>query len=375
MRKIIHLDMDCFYAAIEIRDNSSLYGKPVAVGGGARRGVVATCNYEARKWGVHSAMSGEQARRLCPQIIFIKPNMKKYQDVSQTIRSIMKDITPLVEPLSLDEAYLDVTDCEMFNNSATYISRHLKEKIFKETSLTSSAGVAPNKFLAKVASDWNKPNGIKVIAPDHVSNFVLFLPVGMIPGVGKVTKKKLENLGINTCKDLQEYGGDGLVKNFGKFGSVLYERAFGIDERPVNISRVRKSLSVENTFMDDVVDDTLCHKMLLNLLTDLQQRLHRLKIKNHQRANDELQIKGLFVKVKFADFVITTKQLSCSEISLSKVIETYQGARERSSKAVRLLGLGIYFTCDGNSKKSQSNSKTNNPFKIQASPTADMFAN
>ncbi len=347
--------MDCFYAAVEMRDNPTLKNKPIAVGGGNKRGVVATCNYEARKFGVHSAMSGDNARNRCPQIIFLPVNMPKYKEASQIIRSVMREITPLVEPLSLDEAYLDVTDCKIYDNSATYIAHHLKEEIYARTSLTASAGVAANKFLAKVASDWNKPNGIKVVPPDEVADFVRVLPVGKIPGVGKVTQKKLAALGIKTCADVQKYDIEYLKQKFGKFGSMLYERSFGIDERQVTTERISKSLSVESTFTDDINDDSLCHAHLQKLLAELERRL--------EKSKEKTRIKGMFVKVKFADFIITTKQSSGTDISLSKIIDVYQEARSRRSKPIRLLGLGVYFASEQDAKQNtKQNTKNDSPF-------------
>ncbi|MBE8182279.1 MAG: DNA polymerase IV, partial [Candidatus Portiera sp.] len=416
MRKIIHLDMDCFYAAVEVRDNPELRGKPIAVGGGQRRGVVATCSYEARKFGVRSAMSGAMAQRLCPDLIFVKGNMAKYKHASDIIRGIMREITPIIEPLSLDEAYLDVTDVQLHKNSATLIARDLKERIYRATQLTASAGVAPNKFLAKVASDWNKPDGIMVIPPQNIAEFVKDLPVDKIPGVGKVSAKKLAAQGIKKCSDVQHYSQEELQARFGKFGLMLYQRARGIDNRQLSTSRIRKSLSVESTFMDDIKDDEQCRQELDKLLIELHRRLSKYvdvatntpstsalaptvanasatpnddlgnaviavikdKRDNNEGDNNEgdnnegdnneemkentkdenkkqsnsltkYSISGLFIKIKFADFVTTTKQAAGVMPSLESAFDLYKEARQRHNKPVRLLGIGVSFT-DNKSK-------------------------
>ncbi len=331
--------MDCFYAAVETRDNPELRGKPIAVGGGQRRGVVTTCSYEARKFGVRSAMSGAMAQRLCPDIIFVKVSIAKYKHESDIIKGIMREITPIIEPLSLDEAYLDVTDCQLHNNSATLIAKDLKERIRKATGLTASAGVAPNKFLAKVASDWNKPDGIMVIPPEKVEEFVKDLPVHNIPGVGKVSAKKLAAHGITICSDLYQYSQEELREKFGKFGEMLYQRARGIDNRQVATSSIRKSLSVESTFMDDIKDDEQCRQELEKLLVELHRRLNK-----YVAPASRYSISGLFVKIKFADFVSTTKQAAGETPNLDSAFVLYKEARQRHNKPVRLLGIGVSFT-------------------------------
>ena len=350
MRKIIHLDMDCFYAAVEMRDDPSLVGRPIAVGGGSPRGVVATCNYEARKFGVRSAISGDMARRLCPQIEFVVPNFDKYKHESNTIRKIMLQTTPIIEPLSLDEAYLDVTDCTIYHkgehhNSATLIAKDLKRKIYEATKLRASAGVAPNKFLAKIASDWDKPDGLKVITPEEVDDFVRDLPVGKIPGVGKVSVEKLAKRGIKLCKDLRKYKQEELRGMFGKFGDMLYYRSHGIDERRVTTERIRKSLSVETTFIRDLDNDKRCAEEIEKLLREMNKRLAKHK--------DEYDSKGIFVKVKFSDFVITTKQAADKEANLANALALYNEARQRHNKPVRLLGVGVYCLPKGDDQKTK----------------------
>lgn len=338
MRKIIHLDMDCFYAAVEIRDNPSLVGKPVAVGGAQARSVVATCNYEARRYGIHSAMSGMRARSQCPQLIFIAPNFDKYRKESKRIREVMAKYTRLIEPLSLDEAYLDVSDNPLFNNSATLMAKALKKDIYNETELRCSAGVAPNKFLAKVASDWDKPDGLTVISPTKVADFVRSLPLSKIPGVGGVTNSKLKKLGWSVCGDLQKVGEAELCKHFGKFGRVLYQRAFGRDERPVVTERDRKSLSVETTFNRDLNSKAELVKAIEELFGSLEKRL--------AAAKEEKAIHGIFVKVKFDDFTLTTKQARGLSLSVPHLTQLAYEAWQRQSKPVRLLGIGVDFASD-----------------------------
>jgi DNA polymerase-4 len=244
-RKIIHVDCDCFYAAIEMRDDPSLASKPLAVGGSAdRRGVIATCNYEARSYGVRSAMASGQALKLCPDLLIVKPRMDVYKAVSREIQSIFRDYTDLIEPLSLDEAYLDVTASPHFAGSATRIAQDIRRRVSQELHITVSAGVAPNKFLAKIASDWKKPNGLFVITPDQVEDFVAALPVNKLHGVGKVTADKLGRLGIRTCSDLREWNKLALVKEFGSFGERLWGLARGIDDRIVHNDSRRQSVSV-----------------------------------------------------------------------------------------------------------------------------------
>jgi DNA polymerase-4 len=255
VRKIIHIDMDAFYASVEQRDQPELRGKPVVVAWAAERSVVCAASYEARKFGVHSAMPALRARRLCPDAVFIPPNFEKYSAVSKQIRAIFERHTPLVEPLSLDEAYLDVTHELTGIPSATETAETIRREIRDETRLTASAGVAPNKFLAKIASDWRKPDGLFVIRPEQVESFLVDLPVRKIPGVGKVTEKAMVDMGVATVGDLQRFTEEQLVERFGKWGTRLFELARGIDENPVEPSRKRKSYSSESTFPRDITLD------------------------------------------------------------------------------------------------------------------------
>ena len=333
VRKIVHVDMDCFYAAVEMRDNPSLVGKPMAVGGGQTRGVVATCNYEARRFGVRSAMSGIKARRLCPRLIFIPPDFDKYHTESQHIRALMRRYTDRIEPLSLDEAYLDLTDCPSYDNSATLIAGALKRDLRKETGLTASAGVAPNKFLAKIASDWDKPDGLMVISPRRVAEFVRSLPLARIPGVGRVTNEKLRKLGWSVCGDLQKVGLAELTRHFGAFGAVLHQRAFGHDDRRVITARDPKSLSVEATFRRDLHHRNEMETEIRKLLRSLEERLARV----------DKPVQRIFVKVRFADFTLTTKQAGGLNLSASHLIRLGQEAWHRKRQPIRLIGVGVDF--------------------------------
>ncbi len=338
MRKIIHIDMDCFYAAVEMREQPHLKGKPIAVGGRPQsRGVVAACNYEARAFGVHSAMPMSQAIKKCPQLLTLPVNMALYRSISVQIQAMFHDYTALVQPLSLDEAFLDVSHCQMHHGSATLIAKAIRDRIYDQHQLTASAGIAPNKFLAKVASDWNKPNGQFVITPNHVSDFVRDLPVKKIFGVGKVTNQKMQSLGLHTCADLQQLSHKTLQHHFGKFGQQLYYLARGIDDRPVSIDGIRKSLSIEDTFVNDRPDLAAC---LAEVDTLFQQLLPRLAKSQEKRP---LPIKALYVKLRFDDFKTTTAQTLGSTPDLFSYRQLIQTAWNRGKRPVRLIGLGIQF--------------------------------
>lgn len=328
--------MDCFYAAVEMRDNPALCNVPIAIGGSAeRRGVISTCNYPARKFGVRSAMATAHALRLCPDLVMVSGRMALYAEISRQIRAIFSRYTEIIEPLSLDEAYLDVSDCTLFAGSATLIAEDIRRTIFAETGLTASAGVAPCKFVAKVASDENKPNGICVVAPDRLDEFVSAMPLGKIPGVGKVTLEKLHNLGLYTCVDVRSFPVERLLKHFGKFGSILWERCHGIDERELSVSRVRKSMGVEKTFEHDINRfDELGDILQDKLLPELQRR-------SKQYLKDS-RISKLGVKVKFGDFQLTTKEQQYSSIALPVLMTLLEEALQRGKgKPVRLLGIHI----------------------------------
>ena len=334
-RKIIHIDMDCFYAAVEERDHPEYRGKPLAVGGAAnRRGVLCTCNYPARRFGLHSAMSTQRALNLCPDLILLPVDMEKYREASQTIRGIFRQFTSLIEPLSLDEAYLDVTHSAAFNGSATRIAQEIKRQIKTQLALTASAGVAPNKFLAKIASDWHKPDGIMVITPAQVADFVTILPVEKLAGVGKVTAEKLHQIGLKTCQDLQRLTLSQLQHQLGKFGERLYQLCRGIDERPVEPNRIRRSLSVEETFPSDLPDPVAAQVILKKLSQNLVQRLSRFV---------DRPIKQQFVKIKFYDFTQTTIECLSQQVNPDIFVNLLEQGFLRGNKPMRLIGLGVRF--------------------------------
>lgn len=337
-RKIIHCDCDCFYAAVEMRDRPELAGVCLAVGGAGGRGVVATCNYQARQYGVRSAMPMGEARRLCPDLVVVEPDMGRYRTVSRQVMDLFREYTPLVEPLSVDEAYLDVTETDRCRGSATLIARELRERVRREIGITLSAGVAPNKFLAKVASDWNKPDGLCVVLPDQVADFVRALPVDKLFGVGTVTARKLREMGLETCGDLQTMPREALVDRFGRQGMRLFEMARGIDERPVRVDREIKSVSVERTFNQDLPTLAACERELGALVKDLERRLARRR--THKPINK------VFVKLRFADF--STHSLERTQTGMVApatdhylpLLRTLYGSAPRP---VRLLGLGVRF--------------------------------
>jgi len=339
LRKILHVDADSFYASVEMRENPELRGKPIAVGGRAeRRGVIATSSYEARKFGVRSAMASSKAMALCPQLIIVPPRFELYREVSRQFHRIFRDYTELIEPLSLDEAFLDVSNSSRCTGSATLMAQEILQRISDELQLTVSAGVAPNKFLAKVASDWNKPNGIFTIPPEDVAGFVLQLPVRKINGVGKVTAKRLQKMGVETCADLQGVPLADLLKRFGKYGKRLSEVARGVDNRPVQSSRTRKSISVEHTYPEDIADLPTMLDALDSLVEELGARFEKIKENYHP-------IKRV-VKIKYQDFTQTTLEQAigssgeawCDPGQFRRLLET---AWPRGAKPVRLLGAGL----------------------------------
>ncbi|WP_110665568.1 DNA polymerase IV [Salinicola halophilus] len=333
MRKILHADCDCFYAAVEMRDDPSLTHIPLAIGGSAeRRGVVATCNYPARRYGIHSAMPTARAVRLCPDLKVLPPDFNKYRQVSQQVLATFHELTPLVEPLSLDEAYLDVTEVEQFQGSATWMARWLKQEVLARTGIVVSVGVAPNKFLAKIASDWDKPDGLYVIPPQETERFITDLPVKKLHGVGPATAQKLESQGIATCADLRAQPLERLLDQYGKFGRRLHELAHGIDDRPVNVTRERKSVSVENTYDQDLNDLAQCQEALLPLIERLHERLAK---------HGEPSISKQFVKVKFNDFTSTTQETGGRGIIHARFHELLESAWQRGARPVRLLGVGV----------------------------------
>jgi DNA polymerase IV len=336
MKKIIHVDMDCFYAAIEQRDDPHLANTAVAVGGRAEsRGVIATANYEARKFGVHSAMPSGYAKQLCPHLIIVKPNMAKYKEESAKIRKIFKQYTELVEPLSLDEAYLDTTGSLQCHGSATWIAQEICNKIYETTQLTASAGVSTSKFLAKIASDWNKPNGIKVVTPGEELAFLDKLPVKKLHGVGKVMASKLEAMDIITCKELRNIELATLIKRFGKHGKYLFDLCRGIDDREVNAESARKSVSVENTFDQDISDWSDCESQLMNLISSLSRRL--------QSVGDSKDIRKVYVKVKQSNFTLHTAESISLGLDIKLLSALLKRLRQQYPEPIRLMGIGVKF--------------------------------
>lgn len=334
-RKIIHIDMDAFYASVELLDQPSLRGKPLAVGGRSGRGVLTTCSYEARQYGVRSAMPTVTARRLCPELIILPVRMARYRAISLQIREIFAHYCDRVEPLSLDEAYLDVSNSDWFSGSATLLARQIKQDILAQVGLTASAGVAPNRFLAKVASDYNKPDGLCVVTPAQAAAFAAELPLSSIPGVGPRTLVRLQSLGHHYARDLLPLSRRELEAAFGQFGLTLYERVRGIDRRSVTPDRTRKSVGVETTLAENLTSYGECLSALIALLPQLQQRLG-------QRHFHSLQ-----VKLKFQDFQITTVSQRGNGFSHALLTAALQRAWARAAgRSVRLVGLSVTLSAE-----------------------------
>ena len=342
-RKIIHVDCDCFYAAVEMRDAPALQSKPIAVGGTGRRGVLSTCNYVARHFGVRSAMPTAWAKRLCPDLVVLPTRMSAYREASEAIMTILGRYSDLIQPLSLDEAFIDVTDCELHMGSATWIAEDIRRAIASEVGITVSAGVAPNKFLAEIASDWNKPNGIKVITPDQVAAFVSVLPVEKIHGVGRVTAERLHRQGLYVCQDIIDRGLRDMVARFGAMGDHLFRLSHGIDERSVSLSRSRKSVSVERTFSEDMADFGACRKNALMVFAALEQRLARVGDRTHYHK--------FFVKMRFSDFTQTTVETLGQVADVGQFMTLLEEAWYRQKKPVRLLGMGMRLKPDQNAQQ------------------------
>ncbi|WP_210455820.1 DNA polymerase IV [Vibrio crassostreae] len=336
IRKIIHVDMDCFYAAVEMRDNPAYRNRPLAVGGHEKqRGVLSTCNYEARKFGVRSAMPTGKALQLCPNLLVVPGRMSVYVEISKKIREIFSRYTSVIEPLSLDEAFLDVTDSTQCHGSATLIAESIRRDIWNELNLTASAGIAPIKFLAKVASDLNKPNGQFVIPPQDVQSVIDELPLEKIPGVGKVSIEKLHQAGFFTCKDIKESDYRDLLLKFGRQGASLWKRSHGIDDREVIIERERKSVGVERTFTQNISTYAECWQVIEDkLFPELETRL--------EKASPTKAIIKQGIKLKFADFQQTTIEHIYASLDrehfkelLSEILKRQQG------REIRLLGLSV----------------------------------
>ncbi len=334
-RKIIHVDMDAFYASVEQLDNPALRGKPVAVGGSEIRGVVSAASYEARKFGVRSAISGYLAKKNCPELIFVKPRFERYKEISYKIRKIFYDYTDLVEPLSLDEAYLDVTQNKKGNPSATLIAQEIRKRIFDELGLTASAGISINKFVAKVASDYNKPNGQKTVNPDEVLLFLEELPIRKFYGVGKVTTEKMYQLGIFTGLDLKNKSLEFLEKHFGKSGTYYYYVVRGIHNSEVKSERITKSVAAEHTFNENLSSEIFMQEKLEIIADELERRLKKYNIAG----------KTVTLKIKYSDFTQQTRSKTLPYFISDKAL-MYETAREllyqdRMKDSVRLLGISL----------------------------------
>lgn len=334
-RKIIHVDMDAFYASVEQMDNPELKGKPLAVGGSEMRGVVSAASYEARKFGVRSAMSGVQAKRNCPDLIFVRPRFDRYKEISKKIRAIFYDYTDLVEPLSLDEAYLDVTQNKKGNPSATLIAEEIRKRIFNEVGLTASAGISVNKFVAKVASDYNKPNGQKTVNPEEVEAFLENLDIKRFYGVGKVTADRMYHLGIFTGKDLKSKSAEFLEEHFSKSGLYYYNIVRGIHNSQVKPHRTAKSVAAEHTFNENLTSEIFMLEKLERIAAELENRLKRHNISG----------KTVTLKIKYSDFTTQTRSKTLPYFISDKGL-LFEAAKEllyqeRMKESVRLLGISL----------------------------------
>lgn len=335
-RKIIHVDMDAFYASVEQMDNPELKGKPLAVGGSEVRGVVSAASYEARKFGVRSAISGIQAKKLCPDLIFVRPRFDRYKEISKKIRKIFLDYTDLVEPLSLDEAYLDVTENKKGNPSATLIAQEIRKRIFEEVGLTASAGISVNKFVAKIASDYNKPNGQKTVNPDEVEAFLEKLDIKKFYGVGKVTAEKMYQLGIFTGYDLKQKTLEYLEKHFGNSGFHYYQICRGIHNSAVKPNRKIKSVGAERTFGENLSSEIFMEERLQSIAKELEKRLQKSKISG----------KTITLKIKYSDFTLQTRSKTLPYFVSDKniILDVAKDLlyQERLRNSVRLLGISIH---------------------------------
>lgn len=335
LRKIIHIDMDAFYASVEQLDNPELRDKPIAVGGSSQRGVVSAASYEARRFGVRSAMSSIIAKRNCPDLIFVKPRFERYKEISQQIREVFHEFTDLVEPLSLDEAYLDVTENKKGLPSATLIAKQIRNRIKEKTGLNASAGISINKFIAKVASDVNKPNGQKTVPPEEVLQFLEDLDIRKFYGVGKVTAEKMYRLGIFSGKDLKEKTEEYLSEHFGKSGAHFYNVVRGIHNSEVKPHRIRKSLGAERTFRENISSEIFMLERLENISEEIEKRL----------AKSQVAGKTITLKIKYSDFTLQTRSKTINYYISSKdlILEIAKELlyQEKMKDSVRLLGISL----------------------------------
>lgn len=366
LRQIIHIDMDCFYAAVEMRDNPQYKNRPLAVGGKSKRSVLCTANYPARKFGVRAAIPSTMALKLCPELVIVPPNFQKYKQASEIIHQVFLEFTKQIQPLSLDEAFLDITHFSTFHDVSPFeIAQMIKKKILDRTELTASAGIANTKFLAKIASDWKKPNGIYEIKIDQVPTFLKDLKVKKLPGVGPVTNEKMKNLGLDTCLDLQNYGQANLIQNFGKFGGRLYELSLGIDHSEVKSSRTSKSLSIENTFKENLNTEKLLLEIpqlvddfSLRFLRKRKNRLPksifvRIKLPNHDKKGLEKSVINFLNLSEDIEKIVkhninNETNLEQNISDLSQLLTPYfskltHEIMEKHQSEIRLFGLGVRY--------------------------------
>lgn len=333
LKKIIHIDMDYFFAQVEILDHPHLKDKPVAIGSSSKRGVLCTSNYVARTYGVRSALPTSKALKLCPHLVIIRPHFDKYKKMSDKVFNIFLQFTNKIQKVSIDEAYLDVTDTDLFNNNAIEIAKEIKRRIFLETKLTASAGVSYNKLLAKIGSDLFKPDGLAIIRPENIEQNISHFSVSKINGVGKVLQKKLEKYNLRTFGDLQSLSKLDLINICGEYGVNLYYYCRGVDHREVITSSIRKSLSVEKTFSESILDTTDLKIKIDHLYSELTQRLSKY---------EKMRVKSIFVKIKYDDFQNTLVESSV-ELSRSKIEELFLKRFKQRVFPVRLIGMGVKF--------------------------------
>ncbi|NRA93349.1 MAG: DNA polymerase IV [Psychroserpens sp.] len=356
IRKIIHVDMDAFYASVAQMDNPELKGKPIAVGGGGTRGVISAASYEARKFGVKSAMAGRLAIKLCPDLIFVKTDFERYKELSNKIRKIFLDYTDLVEPLSLDEAYLDVTENKKGNPSATLIAQEIRHRIHSDVGLTASAGISINKFIAKIASDYNKPNGQKTVNPEEVIQFLEDLNIRKFFGIGKVTAEKMYQLGIFTGKDLKSKSLEYLNEHFGKSGAYYYNAVRGIHHSEVKPNRIRKSLAAERTFSKNLSSEIFMLEKLDHISEEVSRRLTKSNVAG----------KTITLKIKYSDFTLQTRSKTLPYFISDKhvILETAKDLlyQEKLKNSVRLLGISL---SNLNTEKDSKQESEEAPISVQ----------
>ena len=343
-RKIIHIDMDSFFASVEVRDNPNLQNKPVAVGGKANeRGVLTTCNYLARKYGLHSAMSSKKAIQLCKDLIIIPVDITKYRKISKEIFKIFKCYSRKIEPVSIDEAFLDVSESGYCQGDPEEMAKQIRSCIKADFGITASAGISSNKLIAKICSDWKKPDNQFSICDDEIQNFIKTVSLKSIPGIGRVNFKKCKTLNMTSCSDMQKISKDELIKIFGSYGYTLFNLVRGIDNREIETNRTRKSISVEDTFLHDLRDTTLCIQQLSILYTKLIERCKSSNVNTNE-------VREIFLKIKFNDFETITRQKKSLKIELNEFKNLFDSNIAKIVKPIRLLGIGFRL----NDKKEES---------------------